>query len=380
MEGLRLARERTDRERRIAETLQRSLIDEPQPVPLLETAVAYVPSARGTAVGGDWYDLIAVTGRGTSAGAVGDVMGHGIDAASRMGKLQAALRAFAMQEQRPARVLELMNHYARRYIGHMATLCFVLFDPSEGCLTYALAGHPPPLLLTPEGARYLPEGGGPPLGALAEPTYLERTAELAEDATLLLYTDGLVEGGVPDIGTGLDRLRRAVEPQGGGPPAEVVKQALLSLGDEWQQAHDDIAMLAVHRPPLDPERLELELPARLDSLKVLRGWLRAWLHLHISERHRLNELVIACGEAATNAAMHAYDAEGGMFRLSAERSGSQIILEVSDHGSWRGGEEAEHRDDSSAYGHGLRLMRELADGFMLERSDEGTTVRLVFRA
>ena len=161
-----------EREHLIARDLQRSLLPEALPVlPGLQTAARYLPGGAGTEVGGDWYDAIALpTGRLLLV--VGDVAGRGIAAASTMGQLRSAVRSYALIESDPAGLLQRLNHYHFSMAwDDMATVLLTLIDPAAATVEYASAGHPPPLVVRPDGdGAYLVGGRGAPLGAL------ERTA------------------------------------------------------------------------------------------------------------------------------------------------------------------------------------------------------------
>jgi serine phosphatase RsbU (regulator of sigma subunit) len=208
LEGLRRAAEEVEHVAAVAETLQRSLLPERLPeVPGLDVAARYVAGSADAQVGGDWYDVIAL--RDGHAGiAIGDVVGHGLDAAARMARLQNALRAYALEGLRPSLVLERMNGFAREVAGGpMATLLYGVVDPEEGQLRMASAGHPPPLVIAADGETAYAEGpAGSPLGVVPFPTYEEATVSLGPGSTVLLYTDGLVERPEAPLEEGLSWL------------------------------------------------------------------------------------------------------------------------------------------------------------------------------
>jgi serine phosphatase RsbU (regulator of sigma subunit) len=173
LDGLRKAAREVEHVAEIAETLQRSLLPERLPeLPGLDFAARYLAGSADAQVGGDWYDVIAL--RDGQAGiAIGDVVGHGLDAAARMARLQNALRAYALEGLRPSLVLERMNGFAREVSGGpMATVLYGVVDPDEGRLRIATAGHPPVLVIGPGGDAYFAEGpAGSPLGVVPFPTY-----------------------------------------------------------------------------------------------------------------------------------------------------------------------------------------------------------------
>ncbi|MDQ4042053.1 MAG: SpoIIE family protein phosphatase, partial [Actinomycetota bacterium] len=196
-----------DREHRIAETLQRSLLPARLPrLPGVSIAARYMPG--GADVGGDWYDAIALED-GSVGLAMGDVVGHGIEAAALMGELRNSLRAFALDSAAPREVVGRLDRLVKRLSGdQMATLLYAVIDPAEGTVRYTCAGHPPPLVLGPDGSvEHLWEGRSPLLGLAGPVDFEEGAMQFADGSTLALYTDGLVEVPGEDLETGLARLR-----------------------------------------------------------------------------------------------------------------------------------------------------------------------------
>jgi PAS domain S-box-containing protein len=193
--------EHTEREaaerNRLTLRLQRAIMPAtPEPVDAwgLRIAVRYQPAEQGDVVGGDWYDSVILPSKKVLL-AVGDVAGHGIDAATDMVALRNALRGLAATGARPSQILGWLNTVAHRMTGDIVTATAVcaLYDPQERTLRWATAGHPPPLLVRNGGAGALPMPAGVLLGAMAEPHYAEETLALEEGDVLLMYTDGLIE-------------------------------------------------------------------------------------------------------------------------------------------------------------------------------------------
>ena len=240
---------KAEREHRIAETLQRSLLPERLPeIPGVLLAARYLPATSDLEVGGDWYDVVQLP-NGSMGLAIGDVAGHGLRAASTMGQLRMALRAYALEEGSPSQVLGRVRRLVRVLVPDIVTLIYLVFDPESGTLRFANAGHPPPLLVEGNGQTSYLEGGlGPPLGATAHPRPdVDATAHLDADSTLLLFTDGLVERRGSSILDGLTRLKTlAADP---GEDLEVLCDHLLDsmVTDE---VSDDIALLALRQVPL----------------------------------------------------------------------------------------------------------------------------------
>ena len=234
-------------ERRNGITLQHSLLPRDLPaVPGLLTAARYLPGTTGASVGGDWYQGVRV-GDGLVL-AIGDVMGHGMRSAARMGQLRAITATLALEGHRPGKLLgRLADGVGVLLDLDLATMLVAAYDPAAGTLTVASAGHPPPLYVPPTGPpRYVDVESGPPLGTFAW-TYDEVTVDLNPGDTVVLYTDGLVENRGESLDVGLERLRVALE----GvrlPPERVCDQVLESLG-RGLGGDDDVALLVLSHLP-----------------------------------------------------------------------------------------------------------------------------------
>ncbi len=251
-ERVREARARAEAEA-IAGTLQRHLLPDRLPeVPGLAMAARYRPSERLAQVGGDWYDAIELPDGGIGL-VIGDVVGHGVDAATLMGELRAALRAYAVAEpSSPAAVLTALNalvastHRARM----VATLLYMVVDADNAHARFASAGHLPPLLLDADGdTHFLEHRHDPPLGAEERIVFGEWEGELERGSTLLLYTDGLVERRGEAIDVGLERLREAL----GAEPSDLERlcSRVLDCAIDERYAQDDVALLAVRVSGVD---------------------------------------------------------------------------------------------------------------------------------
>jgi len=233
-----------ERERRIAETLQRSLLPEALPaIEGLELAARFLPGA-GVEVGGDWYDALPLPS-GDLAVVIGDVAGKGLPAATLMGELRAGLRAYAIEGGGPMATLTRLNRLAMRSF-HMATVVLVHVAPGLDRLTYASAGHLPPLMLSADGsARFLEGGSSTPLLAFREDLEDGR-AGFAPGDRIVLYTDGLVERRREPIDESLERLRLTAEGFD-GPVDELCAHLIEDLRPPAGAVHDDIAVIAVKR-------------------------------------------------------------------------------------------------------------------------------------
>jgi anti-sigma regulatory factor (Ser/Thr protein kinase) len=369
LEGLRRAAEEVEHIAAIAETLQRSLLRERLPeIPGLLVAARYLAGSADAQVGGDWYDVLSLRD-GQAGVAIGDVVGHGIDAAARMAHLQSALRAYALEGLRPSLVLERMNGFARELEGGpMATLLYAMVDPEEGRLRLASAGHPPPLVIEPSGNAHFAEGrAGSPLGVVPFPSYEESVVALSPGSMVLLYTDGLVERPEASLDEGLEWLR-GFAPGVASDPRELCA-ALIGTRFRDTAPRDDVALLAIHLEPVPVSGVELTLRAEPESLAPMRRALSRWLRAAGASDAETYELLVACGEACSNAIAHAYPPGEASFVVSARHADGDVEISVRDFGSWR-----DPRRGSQ--GRGLRLIDELMDSVDVDRGKAGTVVRM----
>jgi PAS domain S-box-containing protein len=375
---LRLAAERVglaigharvyEREHRIAETLQRSLLPDRLPdLPGLEVAARYLPAASEAEVGGDWYDVIPIAG-GAVGLVMGDVAGKGLAGASMVGRLRSALRAYALEGHDAGRVVERLNRLLWTEVeeNQMATMLYVIVDPAASTIRWVNAGHPPPVVIAGGEPRFLTGDASVPLGVLPFPTYEEVTAPMDPGDTLLLYTDGLVERPGEHLDEGLAQLAARVRDAPDDPQAFL--DHLLETMVPPHGAADDVALLMLRNLPV-PEQFSAAFPAEPESLAPFRSVLRRWLSHAGANDLEIAEITTACGEAATNAIEHAGTGNGAHFEVSGRRDGQEIELAVRDHGSWRNEREDDH-------GRGLELMRTLMDTVAVEPGEEGTTVSL----
>ncbi|MFI9331031.1 PP2C family protein-serine/threonine phosphatase [Kitasatospora sp. NPDC052868] len=245
-------REAERRQREAAVTLQRSLLPQKLDQPAdLRVAATYQPGGAEAAVGGDWYDVIAIDG-GRTALVIGDVMGRGLRAAAVMGQLRTAVRAYARLDLPPHEVMRLLDGLAMEIdANQIATCTYAVWDPQRRTLTYASAGHLPMLLRCPDGTVLRSEEqNGPPLGT-GGGVHVSHTLRLLPGTAGVLYTDGLVERRDEDIDQGLDLLARTLAGPVGDP--EVVCSRLLRAMGVSSDHDDDVAVLAFQLPAADPE-------------------------------------------------------------------------------------------------------------------------------
>jgi PAS domain S-box-containing protein len=376
---LRLAAERValaisharvyEREHNIAETLQRSLLPEHLPqLPGLDVAATYRPAAAEAGVGGDWFDVISIPG-GAAGLVMGDVAGKGLAAASMVGRLRSALRAYALEGHDPAMVVQQLNRLVWTEAGEsqMVTLLYVVVDPTEGVARWVNAGHPPPLLVGSNGRpRFLEGGTSVPLGVLPFPSYEEVSAAIAPGSTLVLYTDGLVEVPGAHIDDGMSRLAEQAREAPQEPKA--LCEYLLGRLIPERGAPDDVALLTLRNVPL-ADQFRFSFPNAPEALASMRALLRRWLRHGGGGEQEVAEITTACGEAATNAIEHAGSGGAKPFEVSGRLKGREVEIGVRDFGAWRTPREGDQ-------GRGLSLMRALMDTVDVTPTPEGTTVRL----
>jgi PAS domain S-box-containing protein len=358
-----------EREHRIAETLQRSLLPERLPhLPGLDVAARYLPAADEAEVGGDWYDVLPVPGGGVGL-VMGDVAGKGLAAASMVGRLRSALRAYALEGHAPARVVEQLNRliWTEADESQMATLIYLVVDPVEGEVRWVNAGHPPPLLVNgAEAPQYLEGGSSVPLGVLPFPDFEEIAVPMDPGGAVVLYTDGLVERAGEHIDAGLARLVTAVK-EAPVEPEQLCDHVLRKLVPDGGTP-DDVALLTLRTIPMT-DRFRAEFPATPEALASMRAVLRRWLRHIGGDEQQIAEVVTACGEAATNAIEHAGAGGGAPFEVAGRVDAGEVVITIRDYGAWRAPREGDH-------GRGLSLMRALMDTVEVSPTPEGTTVRL----
>jgi anti-sigma regulatory factor (Ser/Thr protein kinase) len=340
-----------------------------------QAAVRYLAAAEHAEAGGDWYDVLQLPD-GRIGLAVGDVVGHGADAAAVMGQLRSALRAYALTRVGPSKALRRLSQYAADLEGALAaTAAYVVLDPESGLLRFARAGHPPPLLLPANGKpRYLdgPAGAGTPLACDSFDRLRDGRLVLGRDDVLLLYSDGAVERRGESIEGGLQRLAEAVAELATDDPAALC-DALLERLFETAPPRDDVVLLALRlRPPAEGELgpLVLQLAAEAEALAGMRHELRPWLSEAGAAPETIEAITLACHEACSNAIEHGYrGVPGGVVHveLRVEREG--VELTVSDEGRWQPPVEA-----PDERGRGLELMRGLMDAIKVHPGPQGTSV------
>ncbi|SNX66264.1 PAS domain S-box-containing protein [Streptomyces sp. TLI_55] len=371
---------RYTQERRTALALQRSLLPERLPSPTaVDLAYRYLPAGSASGVGGDWFDVIPLSG-GRIALVVGDVVGHGIHASATMGRLRTAVRTLADVDLAPDELLTQLDDLVVRLdreegpdargstsaaYGEVGATClYAVYDPVSRTCRLARAGHPPPALVTPDGTvRFLDLPAGPPLGVGGLP-FEAVEVDLAEGSLLALYTDGLIEAADRDIDRGLGLLRDALShpPSGLEDICDLVVRKVIPAAPA-----DDIVLLLARTAALEPDRVRTWRlsadPALVAGVRRMASdQLSVW---GLAELAFAVELIVS--ELVTNAIRYG----SAPIELRLLR-GDTLVCEVSD-----GNSTAPHLRRARTFdegGRGLLLVAQLADRWGSRQTPTGKTI------
>lgn len=240
------------RVRRNVDALQDAMLPHELPtVTGFELDACYTPASPDLAVGGDWYDAYLLDA-GHLVFAVGDVSGHGVEAAALMAQLRNAKRAFVSEDSAPGTVMARLNRFLCRLdTEHYATVVFGVLDIEDGRCRWASAGHPPPAVFRPDGPAELveiPDHRGPLLGLREGAAYQETEHQLRRGEGLLVYTDGLVERRGASIDEGMEALVRALDEYAGEPTARLCDRLMDAVAG-GHEGRDDVCQLLIRRAP-----------------------------------------------------------------------------------------------------------------------------------
>ena len=378
---------RYTRERATALALQRSLLPQRLPAPAaVEVATRYLPAGSRAAVGGDWFDVIRLSGSRVGL-VVGDVTGHGLHAAATMGRLRTAVRTLADIDLEPGELLTRLDDVVTRLADEeglpeggegaadlSATCLYAVYDQVTRRCSLASAGHPPPAVVAPGGTvRFLDLPAAPPLGLGGLP-FEEAETELAEGSLLVLYTDGLIESRQRDIGTGLAAMRKVLTgvrlQPGASPHAGQSLEAICdSLVDALlpERAEDDAALLIARTRALPADRVvSWDVPAEPAVVADVRARTARQLAVWgLQEITFTTELIVS--ELLTNAIRHSQPPI--QVRLILDGT---LSCEVSD-----GSSTAPHLRRADRYdegGRGLLLVARLAERWGTRHTQAGKTI------
>ncbi|MFD7919055.1 SpoIIE family protein phosphatase [Streptomyces sp. NPDC059740] len=357
-------------ERNVAHTLQRDLLPQlPQAPPGVRPAHRYMASSASNGpAGGDWLDVLLLPDVKTAM-VVGDAMGRGVGATALMGQLRTSLRALLFLGLPPDEALWNLDRLTTESgRPELATCLIAVYDPVTGHCVIASAGHPPPLVVTPEGdAQYVDVSPAAPLGVGGVP-FDVREVDLADGSLLVLFTDGLLHGPHRDLGEGLDRLRALLADDPAVAEADVDQlcdrvAAHMVRGRQY----DDVAVLTarVHTLPADSVAqwpLTPEPQAAGQARRMVREQLRAW---GLTDLVDTTELLVS--ELLTNAVQHGTPP----IRIRMLRLG-RLRFEISDGGHLLPHLRLAAASDES--GRGVRIVSLLASRWGAHRTSAGKTV------
>ncbi|WP_030856877.1 ATP-binding SpoIIE family protein phosphatase [Streptomyces sp. NRRL S-37] len=398
-----------ENQRELSEGLQRTMLPElGRGIPGMSVSARYIPTGGGLQVGGDWYDIIPLPGgtsRTTSGGGrfamvIGDVQGHDVRAAGLMGQLRTALRAYASEGHRPDAVLSRASRFlhgineADPVELRFATCLYVEVDPATGVLEVARAGHPDPVIRMADGTVLArPTAGGLPLGVAPDADYPTTRLVLESGETMLICTDGLIETGGHDLGTGWQRLRGILEEHKGTQEelADALVQAVHgpsshhTTGPLADRREDDIALMLLSREGegcgcgTGPDTVDQ--PVRRTALtvaqtepervSVARRQLRELLH-DWSSPDQVDSAVLLLSEMLTNVLVHT-DADALLLaEVTVGGDGRRMRVEVTD-----AGDDLPHMrrpGELASSGRGLLLIELLAHAWGVDPRGRGKSI------
>ncbi|MET7451924.1 SpoIIE family protein phosphatase [Streptomyces sp. NPDC005574] len=359
-----------DQQRQTALALQRAILG---PSLLPEGfAVRYEPATQPLEVGGDWYDIVTLPD-GRIGIVVGDCVGRGLKAATVMGQLRSACRALLLQDADPARTLMALDHFAAGVPGALCTTVFCgVLDPTTGHLAYSSAGHPPGILTHPDGTTQLLEDGRSlPLAVRPGRDRPQGKCAVPARATLLLYTDGLVERRRQPLYTGIEQASGAVV-AGRDTPLDELATDLMNRLAPADGYDDDVAFLLYRYPA----PLGISFAAESSQLAPVRKNLRSWLDQCGLPPRTVQNVLVAAGEACANAIEHGHrHAPGDTIHLRAEAFVDNLRLTVTDTGRWK----TPKPGADTHRGRGLALMRAMMQQVTVTPGPAGTTVAMLTR-
>jgi signal transduction histidine kinase/CheY-like chemotaxis protein len=375
------------REHRIAVDFQEHLLDLDRGSTAAVVAAVYQPGGEAMRVGGDWYLVVPLQRPGQIAVSVGDVVGHGLPAAIVMSRLRAAVSATALTGADPDAVLSSLDRYAAAIRGaRCATVSYAVIDTGHSgtgdgaaSISYSCAGHPYPLLVTPDQTPvFLQAGRRPPVAASASPLKANTAEhELPAGSLVLLYTDGLIERTGETLDEGFARLQAAAAYRAELSVGEFCDELLDRMAPPGGYT-DDVVLLAVRPAHSTACSFASVLPATPVNIPEARHRLRDWLTGIAVDPGRESDILLATGEAVSNAIEHGSGGDSlRTVSIEAFVRGQAVTVTVSDTGRWSGDSSASQR--SLRGGRGLTMINGLADHVKTVRTAHGTRITLDFQ-
>jgi PAS domain S-box-containing protein len=375
------------RESRASQLFQNAFLPDTLPdVPGIEFSAIYSPGEAEAQIGGDWYDAFPLPD-GRIVVSIGDVTGRGLQAAVIMAKIRQSLETMTYFERDPARLLEAADATLRRIDPDALVTALVgVLDPTRGTLSYAVAGHPPPILIAPNGDVVALPGRGLPLGMRSDVETPTTTVRLPDGALIVLFTDGLIES-THDVLEGEQRLHEAladIDIVGSDNPARAIQRRVLFDGSP-----DDVAILTMRytadaEPPLEPSptpetaySMHWSFDAReARTSQAVRTVYLQYLRELAVDGADLGGAELVFGELVSNVVRHA----PGPIEIELEWTATQPVLHVLDRGPGFPQRAILPDDAFSESGRGLFLIDKLTEHFTVTTlPGYGTHARAVLR-
>ncbi|MDM4139129.1 MULTISPECIES: SpoIIE family protein phosphatase [Mycobacterium] len=367
-----------------ATVMQQALLAPSVPViPGADVTAQYLVAAEDTAAGGDWFDAIPLGDRLVLV--VGDVVGHGVEAAAVMSQLRTALRMQVVAGYPIAEALEAVDRFRKHVPGsNTATICVGSLDFATGEFRYCTAGHPPPLLVTADAtARYLEPSGAGPLGSGTGFPVRNEFLEIGD--SILLYTDGLIERPGRPLGASTAEFAELAANIAGGHRGFVIESSVRAIDRICSETlemllrstgySDDVTLLAAQRRT-PPAPLHLTLDATIRAARTVRTRLRQWLSEAGADADDISDVVHAISEFVENAVEHGYAtevADGVVVEATLSGEGN-LHASVTDRGRWK-----DHREGETGRGRGLAMAEALVSEAHVSHGSEGTTASVTHR-
>ncbi len=379
-----------------ATVMQQALLAPSVPVvPGADIAAEYLVAAEDTAAGGDWFDAIALGDRLVLI--VGDVVGHGVEAAAVMSQLRTALRMQITAGHTIGEALEAVDRFREHVPGsRWATMCVGSLDFATGEFQYCTAGHPPPLLVSAGAeSRYAEPSGAGPLGSGTG--FPVRSEWLDVGDAVLLYSDGLIERPGRPLGASTAEFAELAANIVGGSggfvidsvsrPIDRICSETLELLLRSTGYNDDVTLLAAQRRT-PPPPLQITVEATIHAARSVRTRLRDWLSEIGADADDICDIVHAISEFVENAVEHGYGAKvsDGPPDEPQDEPPEEIVVEaalagdgnlhasVIDHGQWK-----DHREGKHGRGRGLAMAEALVSQARITHGAAGTTATLTHR-